>query len=475
MKKTKTEIENEKFWNDFFKTARQIRKNAIEEEIQQKEEERKQQISKKGFFSGFQGSQTQQRSEKIPYQETYAFQTSNFEENNGVKAIFKRISSATTTVGAGRTGNYIGRISDEKDFTNLFYRGYCGTFDEEGNEQLEEINTYNNENKAFLNSCFEEEILRMSPTLGNGSEIESHHYIFSIPEYTRTLNNKVVTKNELNRILEQATINTIKSNEILKARAVEMAVHQENHAHLNFSATNFDGEKDLKFITKKQQMDILRDFSRECRNLGLNIEIPRENSPILNLQELNTITSIEYKQNNQIKAITLQNSKGATKRLMAVSVNDFVVKNNLKINDKIAIEIQKNQYGRNFYSLIDRENSKEEEPPKIKVSEQKIELNSLQIAEAQRQIQEEQEEKEKREREEQEESLQNVSKSLKKAVFYSENLKNDKNIRRLNKNNIKTKINLEKTIKEMSKMIKDLRNKNAKEIERILNKKEIER
>lgn len=92
--------------------------------------------------------------------------------------------------------------------------------------------------------------------------------------------------------------------------------------------------------------------------------------------------------------------------------------------------------------------------------------------------QQEQEERERIERKEKEqtENLRNLSKSIKKAVFYSQNLKIDHNITKINENDIKTKLkNSLRTIKEMPKMIKDLRNRNSKEIERILFKNERER
>lgn len=393
MKKSKNEIENEKFWRDIIKQAR---KNALKEqkqaELEQKKEERKQQISKKSFFSGFQGSQ---RSEKIPFESTYEFQTENFQENKPIKAVFKLISMANTAAGGGRTGNYIGRIDKEEEQA-LFYRGYCGNFNEDNEEELEEIETKDQNSKEFLNFCFEEEIRKISPTRGAGSEVESYHCIFSLPSYTRTLENRILPKEELNKIIKTATINTIRNNKILSNRAVEMAIHQENHSHLNICATNFYGEKDLKFMKRNQQMDILRDFARECRKQGLNVEIPFEKKAVLNLKELNKITNIEYKQNDQIKAITLENEQGGKKRLMAVSINDFMSQNKLKIGDKIAISIEKNQYGRNFYKLLDKEETQEQEqPPKIKVSEQKAELDRLIEIEEQRQEMEKQEENRK--------------------------------------------------------------------------------
>lgn len=438
MKKSKIEIEIEKFWRDITK---QIRKNALKEqkqaELEQKKEERKQQISKKGFFSGFQGSQ---RSEKIPYESTYEFQTTNFAENKPIKAIFKRISSSTTAAGAGRTGAYIGRISNEDEEQMLFYRGY-DYFDDINEKTIKNMIAYNKDAKEFLNNCFQEDIESLSPTIGGGSEVESHHYIFSLPEYTRTQDNKILPKEKLNEIIKQATINTIKSNEILSKRAILMAIHEENHAHILISATNFQGKKDLRYITNAQQMDILRDFAKNCRDLGLNVQIPPKKEKPLNLKELNKITSIEYKENNEIKAITLENSQGATKRLSAVSINDFMQKNGLKINDKISIEIQKNKFGRNFYKLLEKEENTEKEEPKIiKVSEQKEELNRLLQAEQQRQEKERAEEKKQHEdKTEQEDSLETTLNTLKEIV------------EKLNPNQQKEQTEQEEKIKELKK------------------------
>lgn len=467
MKKSKLEIENEKFWNDFFRQARQIRRNAIEEEIQQKKDEQNQKTTKKSFFlKGFKG-QNQSQNNQIPHESTYEFQASNFEENKPIKAIFKRISSANTANGAGRTGNYIGRISNEEEEQALYYRGFCGSYDEKnGVEQIEEIETKDPNSKAFLNSFFEEEILKISPTIGNGSEIESHHYIFSLPSYTRTLQNKILPKEELNKIIKKATISTIKNNEILKTRAVEVAIHEENHAHLNFCATNFQGKKDLRYITKAQQMDILRDFSKECRNLGLNVEIPKKEKP-LDLKQLNKIVNIEFKENSQIKAITLQNEQGTTKRLMAVSINDFVSQNKLKLGDKISIEIQKNQYGRNFYKLLDKEETQEqEEPQKIEVDKQKEELDRLLLAEQQRQEKERQEEREEKRKAEQKEILQDIIQIIEKSTFQT---------KEYNDNAIERAKNSLSELKNISISLSKIEKENHKEIERILHKNEIER
>ena len=441
MKRSKAEIESEKFWSDVY------REGAKQRRIQQREQREKAKSSggrrggrSRGYFSsvGKSGRKSQGagRTTRIS-SSSYCHKTSVV-----VKKIHPNLSRYNNAKTITNALNYIAGLSETSEQKNenvkmIFFNG---------NDNFP-FKVQENQNQMYV------DLFKENLELENGKPLSDEdtallektpplvqHIIFSI-DCNTTKNSEKIEREEIANIEEQALIKLAQENEILQNHMILLAMHDNQkaekeehtngiHFHIiksNFNTDTMELERD--FWSKEQIRNLQREFAINCQNLGLDIKIPREyKQKNIEIQEEisekqrqtenlskcpHKVLSIEFYKNNKAKSIVFQNlENGEIFQRNDRDIGRFVSENNIRVDDEFKVDLR----------IIKETNKKGKE---YTTYQWQTPLNRTN----EREKQEQKEARKKQIRQEKEEkvykNIENTFESLKNIIEYTTSKEND--------------------------------------------------
>ncbi|MDU7071342.1 hypothetical protein [Campylobacter ureolyticus] len=384
MKRSKAEIESEKFWEDVYKEGAKQRR------IQEREQRENAKSSSsggrarggrsRGYFSsaGRSGGKSQGagRTSRIS-SSSYCHKTTPI-----VKKIHPNSAKYNNSKVIKNALQYIAGLSQEAEQKNenvkmIFFNGndnFPFKVQENQNQMYVELFKENLE-KEIAKPLPDEDtaLIEKTPPL-------VQHIVFSLDSQT-TKNGKKILREEIANIEEQALVKLAQENEILRNHMILMARHDQQkgqeeehtngvHFHLiksNYNTQTMELERD--FWSKEQIRNLQREFAINCQNLGLDIKIPREyKQKNIEIQEEisekqrqtenlskcpHKVLSIEFYKNNKAKSIVFQNlENGEIFQRNDKDIGRFVEENDIKIDDEFEVQLQikkeKNRAGKEY-------------------------------------------------------------------------------------------------------------------------------
>lgn len=359
------------FWEDVWRSAdRQRRIQQAQEEREKAKEKssgRKKGGRSRGYFSSAGGG-----GKSIGAGRTTRISARGYTHKTSV--IVKKIQPNGTKYSNSRTIrnalNYVAGISEiaeqkNEDVKMLYFNGQDRPTEIQDNQKA--VDTFFQNLKNDVDIPTEEN--KKNPPL-------VQHLVFSL-DCNTTKNGEKIEREEIAQLEEKALIKLAQENEILRNHMILMAEHSNqkgqeeeytNGVHFHILKSNYNNatmELDKDFWSKEQIRNLQIDFAKNCRDLGLDIKIPKEyekkgeeisekQRQTQNLsKDLHKVKSIEFFKNGKIKSIVLENlSNGEIFQRNDRDIGRFMKENDIKIDDEfkadLKIETKTNKIGKEY-------------------------------------------------------------------------------------------------------------------------------
>ena len=368
MKRSKTEIESEKFWNDVY------REGARQRKIQQREQREKAKSSsggRRGVRSrGYFSSVGKSGRKSLGAGRTTRISSSSYCHKTSV--VVKKIHPNSAKYNNSKTItnalNYIAGLSSEAEQKNqnvkliYFYGNNSYPFKVQENQMYVDLFKENLELENGKPLPDEDTaLIEKTPPL-------VQHIVFSL-DFQTTKNGKKISREEIANIEEQALVKLAQENEILRNHMMLMARHDQqrgqeeehtNGVHFHILKSNYNNATmglDKDFWSKEQIRNLQREFAINCQKMGLDVKIPKEYSPKnIEIQEeisekqrqtenlskdTHKVLSIEFFKNGKAKSLVLQNlENGEIFQRQDKDIGRFVETNDIRVDDEFKVDLR---------------------------------------------------------------------------------------------------------------------------------------
>ncbi|VYS84281.1 hypothetical protein [Campylobacter ureolyticus] len=393
MKRSKAEIESEKFWEDVYKEGAKQRRIQEREQRENAKSSSSGGRARGGRSRGYFSSAGKSGRKSLGAGRTSRISSSSYCHKTSVvvKKIHPNSARYNNAKTIGNALNYISGLSENSEQKNenvkmIFFNG---------NDNFP-FKIQENQNQMYIDLFKENLELEKTPPL-------IQHIVFSLDSQT-TKNGKKISREEIANIEEQALVKLAQENEILRNHMILMARHDQqkgqeeehtNGVHFHILKSNYNTqtmELERDFWTKEQIRNLQIDFAKECQNFGLDVKIPREyKDKDIEIQEeisekqrqtenlandQHKVLSIEFFKNGKAKSLILQNlENGEIFTRKDRDIGRFVEQNDIQVDDEFKVNLriikETNKKGKEYSTFqwqtpINRKNPTKERQEKEK-------------------------------------------------------------------------------------------------------------